>query len=469
MSPPRLSRALLARILPEDMRDSTLADLEEMYSRRVERGGVPGARRWYRLQVVSFALRFGWERIRAAGARAPAPLFSTLDWKLGFRMLVKHPGLSLIGGLALATVIGFGAGFAHVGRQVLLPDLGFEDGDRIVRLDRYDLAQRVSGPVTVEELRIWREELTMIEQLGAYRPMERTLVGAVGEDGVTTRAPLVAAKITASAFRLTGVEAFRGRVLSEADERPGAPPVVVLGHDVWQDRFDGQPEVLGRELQLGRERYTVVGVMPEGFGFPESHDAWVPLRLDELGPNDQRVVRAFGKLAPGATLAAAQAELTAIGGRTTAELDRRNGLPVTASTGDSVVALLQPRVLGFAAPDPAGDDLMGALLTSFLILTCLGAVAANVATLVFARTALREAELVVRGALGASRGHIAGQLFVEALVLAGVAAVVGVLGAQAVVEYVMNMPLTRQQPALQLGYRNRHVLNLTRTSDLDKT
>src|SRR5690606_24118402 len=101
----------------------------------------------------------------------------------------------------------------------------------------------------------------------------------------------------------------------------GAPPVVVIGHDVWQRRFAGDPGVVGRVVRLGREQATIVGVMPRGFGFPVAHTAWTPFRLNALdyergaGPS----VRVFGRLAPGVSLDEAQAELTALGMRAAAD------------------------------------------------------------------------------------------------------------------------------------------------------
>jgi putative ABC transport system permease protein len=437
LEPPRFFRALLERLLPR-AEQTVVADLQEMFAKRVERQGTLRARMWYRAQAISFIARFAFER----------PSFSLLDWKLGFRMLFKYPGLSIVGGLALAVAIGFGAGFAHMGSQILFPDLGFEEGDRIVRLDRYDAASRGSRPLRAEELLAWREKLTRIDELSAYRTLERTLV-ATDADGTSSSSPVFVAQTTASTFPLTRVAPLRGRVLTETDEAAGAPDVIVLGYELWRTRFGADPQVLGREVQLGRDRFTVVGVMPEGFAFPEFHQAWVPLRLNDLRGSAGGTVRAFGRLADGVALSSAQEELTAVGAATIADLGGSSSAgALTASTGDSVRTLVQARVIGFADPDPAGDDLAGLLLASFIILMCLTAVCANVATLVFARTAMRESEIVVRNALGASRGRIIGQLFAEALVLSLVAAAVGLGGAALVIKYIMSMPLFHAQGAM---------------------
>src|SRR6185503_6750807 len=131
--------------------------------------------------------------------------------------------------------------------------------------------------------------------------------GIVGERGHAGTVSL--ARVTASTFRMARVAPALGRFLSEDDERAGAPPVVVLGHDAWQTLLEGDPGVVGSTVQLGGSPATVIGVMPEGFGFPMNQNAWVPLRVAELGvePASAPRVAVFGRLAPGASLESARA------------------------------------------------------------------------------------------------------------------------------------------------------------------
>ena len=252
--------------------------------------------------------------------------------------------------------------------------------------------------------------------VGAWRDVTRNLVVAAGE-----ARPVEVAEITASGFRVAEGTPLLGRVLDEADERPGAPPVAVLGYDVWQTRFESDPNVLGRSVQLGNEYATVVGVMREGFAFPVSHELWVPLRTDILdqAPRSGPAITVFGVLAPGATLDTAQAELTTLGRRAAIEL------PATHEH-------LQPRVSPYAKlffSGPSGDEL-GIFFSIYLFaVMLLVLVCGNVALLLFARAATRESDLVMRSALGASRSRIVVQMFAEALVLGGVAAVVGLVAA----------------------------------------
>ena len=215
-----------------------------------------------------------------------------------------------------------------------------------------------------------------------------------------------------------------GRSLVEGDEQAGAPAVVVIGYDVWQNRFEGDPEVVGRTVRLGSAQPTVVGVMPEGFEFPIFHNVWVPLRLNVLdhdrlqGPG----IYVFGRLAPGATLDQAQAELNTLGRRAAAEFpDTHEYLSPQVMPYAQSVLRIPPRVWRAFSAGLLSSNLAPTML---LLLIC-----ANVALLIFARAASRESELVVRNALGASRARIVGQLFVEALVLGGVAAIIGLAAA----------------------------------------
>ena len=427
-----MARRLLERALPADAREHVVADMDELFKQRLERDGAWRARSWFFLQAITFWVRFWF--VRRTSTRVA---FSLLDWKLGARMLLKHPGISLVGGLALATVIAVGAGFFHMARIHFDPDLKLAEHERIVRLDRFDVGGQDQWPVTMPEVLAWRGALTEVVELSAYRTVERNLIATLGESETAVDVPVVVAEITPSAFLLTRLPPARGRGLTEADAHPDALPVVVLEWGLWQKRLGADPGIVGQEVRLGRETYTVVGVMPEGFVFPRYHEAWIPLPAERDVPG---WVQAFGRLAPGATLESAQAELSAVATRTFADVasddERYTGVPAD---------LMQARVIGYADPDPASGDALGIIMASFMVLLALVAVAANVATLVFARTAMRESEIVVRTALGASRARVVAQLFVESLVLALVAAGVGLVGLNVVLE-VLARPDTERLP-----------------------
>jgi putative ABC transport system permease protein len=405
-------RLLLARRDAESRMNEEFRFHLEMEADRLvrEEGLAPQeARRRARL-AFGYAERYKEELRDGRGPAWPGGL--SLDLKLGFRMLVKHPGLTLVGGLAFAFAIWVAAGAFEFAGQVLSPRLPLPDADRVVALESWDAAAGRAEPRVLHDFAAWRAELKSVAELGAYRLAQRNLIASDGESR-----PAEVAEISASAFRVAPARPLLGRALGDADERPGAPDVAVIGHDLWQARFGGDPNVVGRVVQLGRTPTTVVGVMPEGFAFPLAQSLWVPLRLSPLDypPGEGPALRLFARLAPGATLAEAQAELTTWGRRAAADFP-------------STHQHLRPRVMPYAqsvALVEGGWELFVTRASYGFFIMLVVLICGNVALLLFARAATREGELVVRSALGASRGRIVTQLFAEALVLGGVAAAVG--------------------------------------------
>ena len=342
--------------------------------------------------------------------------FSLLDFKLGGRMLARYPGLTLVGGLAMAFAIWLGAGTFEFLSQVVNPTLPFRNGQRIVALRNFDVEAQSQENRALYDLAQWRSQLRSVQDIGAWRQLDRNLI--IGEGAGE---PVALAEISASAFRITSVPALLGRPLVDADEAPGAPPVLVLGHDLWRTRFGGDSGVVGRTVRLGVTLTTIVGVMPQGFAFPVAHDVWIPFRLDPAAypPREGPGVVIFGRLSDGATLATARREIELLGQRTAAD---------TRVTHQH----LRPQILPYAKSFLDVDARMlglGVVSSNLVMVILLGLICLNVALLVYARTATRESEIVVRTALGASRGRIIGQLFAEAMVLAGVAAVIGLTAA----------------------------------------
>ena len=332
-----------------------------------------------------------------------------LDLKLGLRMLRKYPVLTLVSGLAITIATALGIGFSEFIHDLVAADVPLNEGDRIVRLFHDDSEVGGSAPPSLYDLEVWRESITSLEDLGAHTTLEQGIVSDRGEVGTVDLA-----RISASAFRLTRVPPQIGRVLLDADEVPGAPAVVVLGYEAWQRIFGADPDVVGRTVRLGGEPATVVGVMPEGYAFPGTQNAWAPLRVDpsDIQPESAPRAALFARLAPGATLESAQSELDVAGQQAAA------GLP-------AVYGSLRPRVAEFAR---GGTDVQLTLLLSgvrllFVLLAVV--ICANVATLVFARTVTREGEIALRTSLGASRQRVVLQLVGETLVLVVCATLVG--------------------------------------------
>ena len=344
-------------------------------------------------------------------------MISWLDWKLGARLLLKYPALTIIGGLSLAAAIMIGAVGIEVADELLYKRLPFEEGGRVVRLETRDTVASRVEPRVLHEFAIWRRSLKTVAELGAARVSERNVL--TGEGRVES---LRVAEITASAFPLTRVAPLLGRPLQATDELPGAEPVVVLGYDVWQRQFLHDPAIIGRVVTVGRTARTVVGVMPPRFGFPRNQQLWVPLPIQDAAPREGPAVQVFGRLADGASWRDAASELEVVSARAAAEQ------PTTH-------AQLRTRVRAFAGRTPGEPLRLEDLAVHAIVLLLLGAVSANVATLIFARTAMREPEIVVRHALGASRARVTAQIVTEGLVLALVAAVLALLVAQTTVRY----------------------------------
>ncbi len=340
---------------------------------------------------------------------------SWLEIKLGLRMLLRYPGLTIVGCVAMAFAFATSASVFQFLNQMTGSHLPLEDGDRVVGIRLWDAASQSVEEQASFDFVIWRDQVASIDNLGAFRTVDRNLVSADGR-----AEPCRLAEMSASGFTLARVAALVGRTLRDADEHAGAPPVVVLGYDIWQSRFGADPAIVGQSIRLGTMPATVIGVMPEGFRFPVSHDAWIPLRLhlSEFKGRQGPEIHMFGRLASGVRLDKAKAEFATIGQRLAAEFPDTH-------------AHLRPEVLPYVQSITDIRALQGAALLSinlFLIML-LVLVCGNVALLMFARAASRESEIVVRTALGAGRGRIIGQLFAEALVLAAVAAPVGMAAA----------------------------------------
>ncbi len=342
-------------------------------------------------------------------------LVTWLDFKLGFRMLVRYPALTLVAGVAIA--FGIAAGlttFSFVG-QALYPRLPLPEGDRLVGARLWNAATSRVEPLPVGDVQELRRAVRLLHDVGAFRTTEqnlRTRGAAFGE-------PVTVAEMSASGFRVARVAPLLGRALGEGDEAPGAPRVAVLSFETWRSRLGSDSSAIGTTVQLGREGHVVVGVMPPGFAFPVAHEAWVPLRTWAHATDAAVIHRVFGRLPPGRTLDEAAAELGGVWSRLaaargdTATRQSLQLLPYARSILD--VSALESRVM---------------LSVNLLAVLFLLVVSGNVAMLMFARTSAREGELVVRRALGASTGRIVVQLMAESLVLAGVASVIGVVASR---------------------------------------
>ena len=356
-----------------------------------------------------------------------------LDVKLGLRMLRKSWGLTLVGGLAMTVVIAIAVGIFAVAEMGLWGTLPLDDGDRVVAIQTWDATAHRRHATSLPNFDRWRDDLRGVEDIGAFQTVERNLVIA---DGAAE--PVSIAEMTASGFQLARVRPLLGRTIVDEDERDTAVPVVVIGYDVWQARFSADPAVVGQTIRIGGMVHTVVGVMPEHFAFPLNHSFWTPLRAGPSGHVPAGPEGAvFARLAPGITLEGAQAELMTLG-----------LLPPTTvpETDEQLHPRVVPYTFAFTGDFERAEArwvfrLMLLVVTLLLVPPC-----ANIAILVYARTVTRQEEFAARYALGASRGRIVGQLFVEVLVLA--------MGAAGVALVLARLALKQAQLFINEGLRD---------------
>ena len=416
---------LAVRLLPAEVRAEVLGDLLEHWSQDV--GRRPRAARclWLMRQPVAALLarlRFGHD---GEGLISPASWgdlgISRLDLKLGIRMLVKHPWLTLV--VVFALGIGIPASLTphHLIDAVLDESPPFDQGDQVVGVVGLNQESGTREWLRLGDYELLRTRLASFASVGAAQLRE---VNVISDDGRAEGAR--GAEMSASSFALTRVPPAQGRALLEADEVVGAPEVVVVGYDYWRSRLGSAPDVIGSTLRIGGVPTTVVGVMPQGFAMPSREQLWLPLRrraidyADGLGP----AVWVYGRLADGTSRGEAGAELAAIGLRRDAQDDR--GLVRADAVAFSTLSIGTPTgMLAALLFIAQGVPLV------LLLIAC-----GNVAILLLARTANRSSEFALRTALGAGRSRIVAQLFVETLVLALPATGVGLLGMHLIVERV---------------------------------
>ena len=334
------------------------------------------------------------------------------DIKFGVRMLIKSPVMSAIAILAFSLGIGLTTTVFSIVNGVMYKGLPFDDADQVVSVWRVNPERDIErGGVSLYDFVEYRDQNSTLESFGLWNQGAVNLVGADDKperyDG---------AMVTANMFDILRVAPVLGRGFLPEEEAPGADPVMILGYEVWQEKYDGSPDVIGMTVRTNGESRTIVGVAPEGFKFPLEADMWAPMEINPL--ENERVdgpqAPGFGRLKAGVSIDQAAADLATIGMRLEQEYPEANeGFapivePFTKFTiGDELFALL--------------FTMLGAAL-GVLLIGC-----ANVANLLFARAAVRGKEVAVRSAIGAKRKQIIRQLLVEVGVLSAIGGAIGVL------------------------------------------
>ena len=331
------------------------------------------------------------------------------DVRFASRWPLKNPVFTLAAVVTLGLGIAANSTLYTIMSAVYLRGLPVDKPEQIVSVAS-QIADDTQG-VSYLDYVDWKGANRTFAGLAAY---DETTMN-VAEDALAPDR-LDGAFVSASAFRLLGERPGLGRDFADTDDRPGATPTVILGHSVWQNRYGSDPNVIGRKVRINGVPSIVIGVMRAGFRFPTVSDIWQPLaKLPGITaqPRDARHLSVFGRLADGATIAQARAELDSIAARLGVEYP---------GTNKDVRSSLVPFVEHYVGP-PARLilwALMGAV-GFVLLIAC-----ANVANLLLSRAAHRAREVSIRISLGATRGRIVRQLLVESglvAILAGIVAV----------------------------------------------
>lgn len=413
MSSPRLADWILRRVLPLGKRgESILGDLREEYRSHP-------SRLWYWRQTIALAVQYLTHDSPQSALTYPrsTPMWFDLrsDLRTAFRMLQRNPGTSMLIVATLALAIGaatIGFAFADL---ALFRGLPVDDTSRVVSVFMSDThgsnpRARVSAP----ELLDFRARSTTLVHLSGMR--EGRMPWILNGQSRT----LTVSYATANVLTAMGQRAFAGRTFMAGDDANGAPPVALLSHRFWRDEFQSRPDAIGATLQLGKDFFTVVGVLSPDmeFGNLGEVDLWVPLALNPAAARDARNLRFIARLKDGVTFEQAAAEMDAIGDALASEHPLTSGgwttrlVPISDITGGQ-----------------------GFWVVIFLFLFSIGlliAIAtANVSNLIMVRAAARARELAVRTAMGARGGRLMRQFIVEGFVLAALGAALAVPAAWA--------------------------------------
>jgi predicted permease len=415
MRPPRLAEWLVRAGVPEPHAEFLLGDLGEQFQQDTQRRGRLAAWRRYWAQAIGaiWHVRSLQRRVPIqTPSRGPGRFDMSAIWRdmrLGFRTAWHSPGYSLIAIVTLALAIGANTLLFSVANPLIIRGLPVKDPGTLGWIwENNPESGDDRGVVSMADFLEWRAATRTFTSLGAREGRGATLTGEGDADHVQT------ARVTANLCDIWGLRPVTGRLFQPGEDAPGAPVVGVIGYSYWQKKFQGRADAIGRTLSLDGVPMTIVGVMTAEVEAYSPIDLWVPLPLDPTLPRSQRTIRPIGRLAPGATVASADAEIKALA---TAQ----------ASEHPDTNLNLTPRVVSTHTAMTGPDTwvllgLLGVVVAFVLLIAC-----ANLANLVLARVVRRRLDFAVRLALGASRMQLIRPLITESLLL-GVAGGLAGLG-----------------------------------------
>src|SRR6185369_15140242 len=407
MSLLRRWRALIHKdAMEHELDEERQYHLERDIEQKIKSGMSPEDARYAALK--SFG-RFDQSKEECRNARGVTFVEDILrDVTYSIRVLSKSYAFTVVVIVTLALGIGANTAIFSFANGILLRPLPYPRADRLVAIDETALKRGIdSMSVSFPNFLDWREQNKVFQDIGVYYGTSRFSLSGAGEP-----IEIRGSYISHGLIELLGISPQIGRTFTANEDRPDEDTVVILGYDLWQRNFGGDPNILGRSIMINSRARTVIGVMPRGFRFPEVSEIWAPLAVTTKDfTRTDHGLSCIARLKDGVGLGEAQAEMHTIAAR----IEAQN--PVTNEGLGVKVTSLHQSLAG---------DYREALLILLGVVGCVLLVACvNVANLMLARASARQKEFALRAAIGAGRWRIMRQLLIESLLLAGAGGALG--------------------------------------------